>query len=65
MSLSRSVSTALLIADIVCARADEQFKARLLSTTMLMSGFTTLFQNTLGIRYVFVCYLNLVLPLTI
>ncbi|KAH3788486.1 hypothetical protein DPMN_166630 [Dreissena polymorpha] len=50
MSLSRSLSTALLVADILCARGDEALKARLLSTTMFMSGLCTLLQNTIGIR---------------
>ncbi|WAR21514.1 S23A2-like protein, partial [Mya arenaria] len=50
MSLSRSLSTSLLVADILCARADEALKARLLSTTMFMSGVCTLLQNTIGIR---------------
>ncbi|XP_053374769.1 solute carrier family 23 member 1-like isoform X2 [Mercenaria mercenaria] len=50
MSLSRSLSTALLVADIVCARTDENFKARLLSTTLFISGITTFLQNTVGVR---------------
>ncbi|XP_052804781.1 solute carrier family 23 member 1-like [Mya arenaria] len=50
MSLSRSLSTALLVADIVCARTDENFKARLLSTTLFISGVTSFLQNTIGIR---------------
>ena len=50
MSLSRSLSTSLLVADVVCAKADESFKARLLSTTMFMSGITTFLQSTIGVR---------------
>ena len=50
LSLSRSLSTSLLVADILCARADEALKAKLLSTTMFMSGLCTFLQNTIGIR---------------
>lgn len=50
MSLSRSLSTALLVAEILCARSNEDFKARLLCSTMLISGLTTFLQNTIGIR---------------
>ena len=50
MSLSRSLSTSLLVADILCARENEEFKARLLSTTMFLSGICTLLQNTIGVR---------------
>ncbi|KAL4231463.1 hypothetical protein ACF0H5_009040 [Mactra antiquata] len=50
LSLSRSLSTSLLVADILCARADEALKTRLLSTTMFMSGLCTFLQNTIGIR---------------
>ena len=52
MSLSRSLSTSLLVADILCARSDEAFKARLLSTTMFVSGACTLLQNVIGVRQV-------------
>ncbi|KAL4231462.1 hypothetical protein ACF0H5_009039 [Mactra antiquata] len=50
LSLSRSLSTALLVADVLCAQKDEALKARLLSTTMFMSGLCTFLQNTIGIR---------------
>lgn len=50
LSLSRSLSAALFVADIVCARNDEALKARLLSTTFFMSGLCTFLQNTIGIR---------------
>ena len=50
MSLSRSLSTSLLVADVVCAKSDENFKAKLLSTTMFVSGVTTFLQNTIGVR---------------
>ncbi|XP_053385784.1 solute carrier family 23 member 1-like [Mercenaria mercenaria] len=50
LSLSASLSTSLLVADIVCARKDEAIKAKLLSTTMFMSGLCTFLQNTIGIR---------------
>ncbi|KAJ8317212.1 hypothetical protein KUTeg_005116 [Tegillarca granosa] len=47
LSLSRSLSTALLVAEIVCARQDETLKAKLLSTTFFMSGLCTFLQNTI------------------
>jgi len=53
MSLSRSVSTALLIADIVCARADEQFKARLLVRVWLLFKFSFTFNHLIWVTIVF------------
>ena len=50
------MSTSLLVADILCARENEQFKARLLSTTMFLSGMCTVLQNTIGVRFVQTCF---------
>ena len=40
----------LLVAETVCAEEDEEFKARLLGTTLFMSGITTLLMTYFGIR---------------
>jgi hypothetical protein len=40
----------ILVSDFACAEEDYNLKAMLLSTTLLMSGFTTLAQVTIGIR---------------
>jgi xanthine/uracil permease len=41
---------AILVAEFACAEKDYNLKAMLLSTTLLMSGLTTLAQVTIGIR---------------
>ncbi|CAG2197921.1 SLC23A1 [Mytilus edulis] len=50
LALPWCLSMAILVADFVCAEDDYNFKAMLLSTTLLMSGLTTLVQVTVGIR---------------
>ena len=50
LSLSGCLSVSLLVAETVCAEEDEEFKARLLGTTLFMSGVTTLLMTYFGIR---------------
>jgi hypothetical protein len=50
MSLPGSLKATVLVADFVCARDDEHFKAQLLSTAMFLSGACTMIQVTLGVR---------------
>ena len=37
---------------MVCAADNDVFKARLLSSTLFMNGFTTVAMNLFGVRYV-------------
>ncbi|XP_033757178.1 solute carrier family 23 member 2-like [Pecten maximus] len=50
LSLSTSLAVSLLVAQVVCAEENEDFKAKLLSSTLFMNGITTLLMVTLGIR---------------
>ncbi|XP_052772555.1 solute carrier family 23 member 2-like isoform X2 [Mya arenaria] len=50
LSLSGNLSVSLLVAETVCAEEDEEFKARLLGTTLFMSGITTLLMTFFGAR---------------
>ncbi|XP_060590151.1 solute carrier family 23 member 1-like [Ruditapes philippinarum] len=50
LSLSGQLITSLLVAEAVCASNNEIFKARLLSSTLLMSGITTVAMILFGIR---------------
>ncbi|KAJ8317030.1 hypothetical protein KUTeg_004934 [Tegillarca granosa] len=64
LSLSRSLSAALFVADIVCARNDEALKARLLSTTFFMSGLCTFLQNTIGISLMIAGFIHMLIGMT-
>jgi xanthine/uracil permease len=46
------LTVVILVAEVVCAEDDYELKAKLLSTTILLSGITTLIQVTFGIRLV-------------
>ncbi|KAH3716415.1 hypothetical protein DPMN_059138 [Dreissena polymorpha] len=50
LSLSGNLIVSLLVAEAVCASHDDVFKAKLLSSTLFMSGVTTVCQNLFGIR---------------
>ncbi|KAH3831450.1 hypothetical protein DPMN_104717 [Dreissena polymorpha] len=50
LSLSANLIVSLLVAEAVCASHNDVFKAKLLSSTLFMSGVTTVCQNLLGIR---------------
>ncbi|XP_045169652.2 solute carrier family 23 member 1-like [Mercenaria mercenaria] len=50
LSLSGQLIVSLLVAEAVCASNNEIFKARLLSSTLFMSGVTTVVMNLFGIR---------------
>ncbi|KAL4232262.1 hypothetical protein ACF0H5_009836 [Mactra antiquata] len=50
LSLSGNLSVSLLVAETVCAENDEEFKAKLLGTTLFMSGVTTLLMTFFGAR---------------
>ncbi|XP_045170564.2 solute carrier family 23 member 2-like isoform X2 [Mercenaria mercenaria] len=50
LSLSTQLIVSLLVAEAVCASDKDIFKARLLSSTLFMSGVTTLAMNIFGIR---------------
>lgn len=51
ISIAHQLVVSLLVAEVVCASNDSAFKARLLSSTLFMTGFTTLLMVTLGVRY--------------
>lgn len=50
MSLPGCVITAVLVASSVCGEEDEVLKAKLLATTIFLSGITTFLQVTFGVR---------------
>ncbi|KAH3716412.1 hypothetical protein DPMN_059134 [Dreissena polymorpha] len=50
LSLSGNLIVSLLVAEAVCASHDDVFKAKLLGSTLFMSGVTTVCQNLFGIR---------------
>ncbi|XP_045190220.2 solute carrier family 23 member 1-like isoform X2 [Mercenaria mercenaria] len=50
LSLSGNLSVSLLVAETVCAENDEEFKAKLLGTTLFVSGITTLLMTFVGMR---------------
>lgn len=50
ISMAHQLVVSLLVADVVCASADSEFKARLLSSTLFMTGLTTLLMVTIGVR---------------
>ncbi|XP_063443417.1 solute carrier family 23 member 1-like [Mytilus trossulus] len=50
MSLPGCVITAVLVASSVCGKEDEVLKAKLLATTIFLSGLTTFLQVTFGVR---------------
>ncbi|XP_052781708.1 solute carrier family 23 member 1-like isoform X2 [Mya arenaria] len=50
LSLSGQLIVSLLVAEAVCASKNDAFKARLLSSTLFMSGITTFCMNIFGIR---------------
>ncbi|ESO95055.1 hypothetical protein LOTGIDRAFT_117723, partial [Lottia gigantea] len=49
LPVSTSLSVSLLVAELVCARDDDEIKAQLLSTTFMMAGIATLLMCTLGV----------------
>ena len=55
MSLPGCVVTAVLVSGSVCGEHDEVLKAKLLATTIFLSGITTFLQVTFGVRY---CKIN-------
>ncbi|XP_078311878.1 solute carrier family 23 member 1-like [Crassostrea virginica] len=50
LSLSTSLAVSLLVAEYACAEHDEDFKSRLLASTLFMNGITTLLMVTIGVR---------------
>ncbi|KAL3863267.1 hypothetical protein ACJMK2_005032 [Sinanodonta woodiana] len=50
ISLSGSLLIPLLVAKAVCAEKDGQFLTKLVSSTLVMNGITSLMQTVLGIR---------------
>ena len=50
LSLSGNLPVSLLLAQVVCADTDEEIKAKLLGTTLFMSGVTTLMMTFVGSR---------------
>ncbi|XP_053407237.1 solute carrier family 23 member 1-like isoform X1 [Mercenaria mercenaria] len=50
ISIAHQLVVSLLVAEVVCASNDSEFKARLLSSTLFMTGFTTLLMVTIGVR---------------
>ncbi|ESO95053.1 hypothetical protein LOTGIDRAFT_160815 [Lottia gigantea] len=50
LPVSTSLSVSLLVAELVCARDDDEIKAKLLGTTFFMSGCATLLMVLVGVR---------------
>ena len=50
LALSGQLIVSLLVAEAVCASDNNIFKARLLSSTLFMTGITTVAMNLFGIR---------------
>ncbi|KAK3094626.1 hypothetical protein FSP39_004171 [Pinctada imbricata] len=50
LSLSTSLAVSLLVAQVVCAEHQEEFKSKLLSSTLFMNGVTTLLMVLFGAR---------------
>ncbi|XP_060600202.1 solute carrier family 23 member 1-like isoform X2 [Ruditapes philippinarum] len=50
ISIAHQLVVSLLVAEVVCASNDSEFKARLLSSTLFMTGLTTLLMVTIGVR---------------
>ncbi|CAC5418810.1 SLC23A1 [Mytilus coruscus] len=50
LALPWNLTLVILVAEVICARDDAELKAKLLSTTILLSGLTTLIQVTFGVR---------------
>ncbi|KAK6186214.1 hypothetical protein SNE40_008297 [Patella caerulea] len=50
LPVSTSLSVSLLVAELVCARDDDEIKAQLLSTTFMMAGIATMLMCTVGVR---------------
>ena len=51
ISIAHQLVVSLLVAQVVCAADDSEIRTRLLSSTLFMTGFTTLLMVTLGSRY--------------
>ncbi|KAK6183589.1 hypothetical protein SNE40_011041 [Patella caerulea] len=49
-TISSSMSMSVVVAELVCARDDDEIKTKILSTTMLMSGISTFLVSTFGVR---------------
>lgn len=50
ISLTSGLVVSSLVAQVVCAADNDVFKARLLSSTLFMNGFTTVAMNLFGVR---------------
>ncbi|KAH3789043.1 hypothetical protein DPMN_167210 [Dreissena polymorpha] len=50
ISIAHQLVVSLLVAEVVCASNDSALNARLLSSTLFMTGFTTLLMVTIGSR---------------
>ncbi|XP_061194412.1 solute carrier family 23 member 1-like [Saccostrea echinata] len=44
------VKATMLVAEVMCARDEEEFKVQLMSMSLLMSGMCTFLQNSIGFR---------------
>ena len=50
LSIAHQLVISTLVAEVVCASNDSEFRARLLSSTLFMTGLTTLLMVTVGSR---------------
>lgn len=50
LSIAHQLVISTLVAEVVCASHDSEFRARLLSSTLFMTGLTTLLMVTIGSR---------------
>ena len=50
MILAAQLVVSVLVAEAVCASNNDVFKARLLSSTLFMTGITTIAMSLIGIR---------------
>ena len=49
--LAGQLVVSLLVAEAMCASDNDVFKARLLSSTLFMTGISTIAMSVIGIRY--------------
>lgn len=52
LSLANQLALSLMVAEAVCGDKNPEFKTKLLSTTLLMDGITTLAMVLFGVRCV-------------
>ena len=57
--LAGQLVVSLLVAEAMCASDNDVFKARLLSSTLFMTGISTIAMSVIGIRYTYFIFLSI------